>query len=554
MVIENRPDFPEKLPHILDLSCGSGSFLTMSVAYLIRRLRHFDGDKNWGKELVRQRCIVGIDKDRRAVMLARLSLWLRLAEEPNPLPLPRLEALIVEGDSLNESTWDKLPRNYEVVVGNPPFLPVGQVPSREGLAKRFKSAVGRFDYSYLFVELGIQKLTQQGVLGMVVPNRLFRNRDGSGIRKELTANCALKCVTDFGSNEVFRGVDAYIGTILVQRNSDHPTSDSVRYVRVLRLADKIAGYLLDTATSGDISNEYVRSFLTRAPTGEEPWLFLSPATMSARMRLEEESDALETVAGLFQGIKVGANDIFIVAVGEHTGTLTSVRNGLGEKDIIETDLLRPVVYGSEIQAYSHVQAKRYLLYPYQSGSPIAEEELRSRYPKALAYLNRYKTFLSARISIQTYGKQWFEIVRPRNEEWLSSPKLLIRDLATETSFGIDPDGSAYLVGGTAVVPADNKLLYPLLAYLNSRLVNWYLNPVTSAYRSDFQKFEPQHLQQIPVLRLIVENAEIQDRLGDLAAEAVLTKSNADEGRLAHLRGQIDAVLCGVIGVDPSEIL
>jgi hypothetical protein len=112
------------LPRIIDVSCGSGSFLTAALDSLIGRLKGVPSDIPWPKALVDNRSIVGIDVDERALTLARLSLWLRLAEEPTPLPLPSLSGSIVCGDSLQESTWANLPDSFEIVlvsrVRNPP--------------------------------------------------------------------------------------------------------------------------------------------------------------------------------------------------------------------------------------------------------------------------------------------------------------------------------------------------------------------------------------------------------------------------------------------------
>ena len=179
---DNQP----KLPRIADFACGSGSFLGAAVDSLLRRLREKDPNRPWVTELINQKCIVGIDNDYRAVTLARLALWLRFAEEPNPLPLPRLEEVIIHGDSLREETWSQLPQTYDVILGNPPFIATGKIQSRTELQRRFQTAQGRFDYSYLFVELAITKLRPGGLLGLVVPNRLFINRDaGTMVRTKI---------------------------------------------------------------------------------------------------------------------------------------------------------------------------------------------------------------------------------------------------------------------------------------------------------------------------------------------------------------------------------
>jgi hypothetical protein len=481
---------------------------------------------------------------------------LRLAEEPDPLPLPKLDEVIIQGDSLQQDTWRTLPSGYDVIIGNPPFMPFGTVASKAELAERFKTAQGRFDYSYLFVELAIQRLGQGGLLGMVVPNRLFRNRDASNLRLLLADSASLLAVVDFGSNEVFKGTSAYIGAVIARRNLTANSLDaSFRFVRVLKLTPRFMGLLLAMAARehGEERNDYLKAFDVRHPRGGGVWLFLAPSVMSARIRLEEGSEPLSAYAGIFQGIKVGANDLYILtpqsAIREQ---LISVTNGLGDTHLLETSLLRPVVYGSDIRQYDRVRPNKFLLYPYRNDRLISEDELQQEYPYTYKYFSVYRSALEARGSISAGGKEWYELVRRRDERWLNSKKLLMRDLAVQTAFAIDDLGSAYLVGGTPVVPQDSEMLFPLLGYLNSGLVNWYLNPMTPAFRADFQKFEPQHLEGIPVLDEVVAGGAVGEEIGALAKQ-LLELGDVDSTRRTELRRNIDVILARLIGVDPSEL-
>jgi type I restriction-modification system DNA methylase subunit len=393
------------IPRIVDSSCGSGSFLTASVGYLIQKLRRTNPQKNWGREIVNRKLVCGIDSDARAVLLARLSLWLRLTEEPKPLPLPALDKVIIEGDSLLAKTWDQLPNEFDIVLGNPPFVPTGSITSRPQLEADFETARGRFDYAYLFLELGVKKLRTNGHLGMVIPNRLFRNRDAGPTRQFLATNTNVELVADFGSNEVFKGVSAYIGTIVVAKGS--AVSDTpVRFTRVLNISPRHMNLILGAAADKEISNKYVQSFDSQHPTGPDPWLFLSPSARSARLRLEGRSVVLSELAEVFQGIKAGANDLYIVQLqSDPAAAVVSVRNGLGDIHMIESDLLHPVVYGAQVEAYRRVAAGSCIIYPYLDGVVVEEEQLISDYPLTHRYFSAYRSLLESRTSVVASGKK-----------------------------------------------------------------------------------------------------------------------------------------------------
>jgi hypothetical protein len=391
---------------------------------------------------------------------------------------------------------------------------------------------------------------------MVVPNRLFLNKNTEIIRSILVGSVKLLTVVDFGSTEVFSGTNAYIGTIVAQKKPAKSFKGSVRVMNVRQLPPRFASVKLLEADSDDIpiSTKYLSAYDAPHPHGSSPWLLLSPKERQARIRFEESSEPLGSIAGIYQGIRTGANDIFIVELESHSeGLLVQVRNGLDDVFLVEKSILRPVIFGSEIRRYDRVQPIRFLLYPYYQNYVIPEAELREQFPRTYEYFSSYQSLLEGRRSLIGSGLRWYELVRKRDESWLKSRKLLIRDLATEPSFALDQDGSVFLVGGTAVIPADSSLLLPLLGYLNSGIVNWYLQQITLSFRSGFKKFEPQHLEGLPVLSDIIGPTALNEEIGNLALRIVEANEVGDleEQRICEKR--IDDSLSESVGLEIFEV-
>lgn len=545
------------LPYVADFACGSGGFLVAAADYLLRRLRELDGARAWAHELVTGQHIVGIDKDPRAVTLTRLNLYIRLTSEPESLPLPSLDKCVVQGDSLGREVWDKIPTAYDAVLGNPPFLATENQLAREELVRVFETAQGRFDFAYLFVELALRKLRPHGVLSLVVPNRLFRNRDAGPIRSLLTSQADLLCVSDFGAQEVFKGVSAYIGTLTARKrvatDSEAPTC---RVVNV-RATDEVAflGALLTRAAEepGEIQNDVLEAFDIPHPRGSSPWLLLSPKARARRLSLTARSVLLGEIAVSRQGIRTGANDIFILVVDSSDGEYARVTNLAGDSATLEAALLRPVVFGTEIQRFDALSTTRCVLYPYLRGFVVEESELRERYPKTFDYLTRYREPLAERGSLVKSGGRWYELIWKRDQQWLDRPKLVIRDLVMECAFAIDEGGGIYLVGGTAIVPAEPASLWPLLGYLNTRVVWDFLRQATPSFRGGFQKVEPRHLDAIPVPLRLIKDASTADAIGGAAKRAVRAKIAKRAGELQEAELEIERIVEVVLG-SPIEVV
>jgi hypothetical protein len=138
------------------------------------------------------------------------------------------------------------------------------------------------------------------------------------------------------------------------------------------------------------------------------------------------------------------------------------------------------------------------------------------------------------------GGRFYELIWPRDEAWLRSPKLMIRDLAPSTAFAVDIAGRVFLVGGTCVVPENPELLLALMAYLNSSTIDRLVRQTTPQFRGSFQKFEPQHIQTIPVLDRLLEDAALIEQLAALARTIV----DSEEGSAARKEAerQVDTIV------------
>jgi SAM-dependent methyltransferase len=533
------------IPRVIDFACGSGSFLVAAVDRLLGHLKRQDAERAWAREIVDGGYIVGIDVDSKAVTAARLHLWQRLIEEPHALPLPNLSRFVRQADGLNGESWGDLPGEYDVVLGNPPFLATTLVTNRERLEATFTTARGRYDFSSLFVERAIQILKPGGVLGLVIPNRLFINKSAEPLRQVLTTQCQMNVIIDFGSTKLF-DADAYVGCIVAQKITGSAIRSPVRVVKVRSLEPDFMTFELLEAEAQDVGphESQLVSHNTRQP-GAGPWQLLSVRQQRTQVLLDEASVRLGDVATVVQGIRTGANDIFVLEVLDDDGaSLARVTNGLGEQWFIERELLEPLVFGSELVRFTEVQPIRRLLYPYRSGRAVSEIELRERYPRAQEYLWAYRDILAARSSLRGTGAEHYELIRPRDERWLRRPKLLIRDLAPATAFAADVNGAAFLVGGTAVAPADPDHTLALLAYLNSPLISRFAERQAPAFRGDFFKFEPGVLGGIPVLNAVVENEEVMQELATLARRRLDVEASGAGG------SSIEAAINEIIGRTP----
>ena len=208
---------------ILDLSCGSGSFLTAALKAINEKYRDFGNPANQStkNEIVLSN-IYGVDLDPQAVELARLNLLIEILDQKGKLPLTphvRVGNSLISGDERElkkyfGSLWrDKRPFNwqeefpevftqggFDVIIGNPPWV------SLKGKEKSFNLSDNELRYlvstfgidTYrpnlfeCFIRRGLSLLNEHGLFSFIVPDRLCANEQFIKIREYILENFTIE--------------------------------------------------------------------------------------------------------------------------------------------------------------------------------------------------------------------------------------------------------------------------------------------------------------------------------------------------------------------------
>ena len=165
----NRKTMPRL--RIIDPACGCGAFLAAAMRILYSRFGVLPRPEN----------ICGIELQPLAAETAALRLrWLYLSLTGRP-GAPR----IVRADALRETVFPAA--SFDLVLGNPPFVPVNSIPDAEKrrLRAAYRFTNGRFNLFSLFIELGARLTREGGVCGWLAPDRLLLNTQGEPMRRWL---------------------------------------------------------------------------------------------------------------------------------------------------------------------------------------------------------------------------------------------------------------------------------------------------------------------------------------------------------------------------------
>ena len=349
-----------------------------------------------------------------------------------------------------------------------------------------------------FVERGYSLLSERGTLGYIVPNKFAQADYGVGMRRLIRHSAALAEFVDFGAAQVFAGATTYCCLLFLAREG-------------------CGGFEAAFNASGRDPKEFLRharrEFLPHEEARPDPWALCYSDEAALLQRVEGVSARLpDLLEASITGVKTGANNILLFQPVEETRhTVTALPLGSDEPVELERALLAPFCKASALKRYTRPRKQLLLLYPYV-GDPGASELIDSAtmardYPLNWAYLLAHRRTLEGRQKGRLAGPSWYGLSFASSVAMFHAEKIVTPTLAPLNSFTVDPGGMFFpqgAGGGCGLVTKPGVSPLSLVALLNSRLLTFYFQRVSSRFQGGWFAYEPRYLRRIPVPREWIE--------------------------------------------------
>jgi type I restriction-modification system DNA methylase subunit len=581
---------------VADIACGSGSFLIRAYRYLLewhrgkyvaelgkykkRLYKDIYGD--WQLTITERKRILlnniyGVDIDSQAVENTKLALLMMVLEGTTKeslgfqlsfareRALPDLDTNIKCGNSLidfervgnavlsdqesssiNPFDWNgAFPQvmkagGFDVIIGNPPYVRIQTMkewaPGEVDLYKQFyiSATRGNYDKYALFVERGLEHLSRHGVLGYILPHKFFNAQYGEPLRAILGQGKHLARIVHFGDQQIFAGATTYTALVFLNKAGREAAI-------VTRVHD-----LAEWRRSGKGSTTTVDASIL----GSSAWNIATNPETGVQQRLSEMPTKLRDVTRrIAQGIRTSANEVYVLDVVTSDGDLlTAHSKQLGREVTIERGIVSQFLQGREIKPYGVRPSGKVVIIPYRvvdgKAVLIPEHVLAADYPHAYSYLLENKAYLEVREKGKMQGSSWYAYVYPKNIELMSTPKILVPDIADRASFALDEHGDYAFTSGYALVlhDADKHWINYVIGLLNSKVLDYYLKQVSTTMRGGFFRYFTQYVEQLPI-RTIDPGSQVDQQHFEHVIEAV-DKLMRLHKQLLIERSQLGKDLCG----------
>lgn len=582
---------------IADIACGSGVFLIGAFDHLVRELERriargeelapgyvaHIGERSIltleGRRAIVNHCLYGVDINREAVEVAKMSLSLKLIDSYLPSDFEAVGILgsqilkdvgenikcgntlvgpdvLVLYPSLADDTDQLQATNafdwqaafpsvferggFDYVIGNPPYVEVKNynvaLPYMAAYVKsKYSSGKnGKTDLAMPFIEKGISLINENGRLGYIVQKRFFKTDYGKGIRKLLTSEHVLNGIYDYEETNIFAGRITYVAILVCDRRTE--TNSHVWYSNSIQSGHRL----------------YPSNAFT-----DTPWNFENAELTALRLRLSDTLGTLGQVCHVKVGLQVLWNDAYQIKIDRIADGKIYGHSIIDDDVVVEKDACRPLLCNEHFSPLTKRQYTTYAIFPYSvtdegEVTELTISEFTSLYPLAGAYLERHKSLICENVetlpeknSDYNATDHWHLFTRANNHGSVYQ-KLCVPMTAQYPQASVILDRHIYCDNANMFFiqlhNIDEKHLYAMAAIINSTIFNTFARSIANPQQGGYFKFNKQFLDPVPVPRdALLGNGRELTRLATIAQRIEQTNEqlrNATGGQTSGLENAL----------------
>jgi len=493
---------------------------------------------------------------------------------------------------------------FDFVVGNPPWINWENLPGqyREltkplwniyGLLERTKGlGLGKVkrDIAMLFIARCLDLYTKdKGKFAFLAPYTLFKTQAGAGFRKYLSLKCRVVKIHDLVTLYPFEGAVNRTSLIVIEK--DKTTKFPIPCTMWYNPRAKGVEQDLDLIEVKKITKQFNLSFIPiEINNPMSPWMEITEKAYKGIKKLFGKSPWYRA----YEGVNTALNQVYWIEVLSKTpeGLLITNPSLPGQKkkvkqvkQVIEKDLVYPLIRGRDVKKWYATQELGYILLPVDKGKTISHHKLKTEYPQTWKYFSNFVKDLVSRggepykSKLKPYREKKFDIAEKISppfywlfnvEPSLSSYKVVWKRIAGSITGKAVSFASAVLepvrdkfVGLKPIILNDAMILVPLKdrdeAYYLSGVLNSSITLLAIASYTYELRQETHITRYIKIPKFDPSNP-LHRKISDLSKKAhEITKKIYEEKReelkedLMKIENEIDDIVAKLYEITDEEL-
>lgn len=464
---------------VADISCGCGGFI-YSAAKELKKLTnksYFDIFKNQ---------IFGLDIQPYSINRTKILLSILALSEGEDKQEFKFNLFTADALDFDWNIPLKSFKGFDIVLGNPPYV-CSRHLNKETKKKLNKWTVcnsGHPDLYIPFFQIGIENLSENGILGFITMNSFFKSLNGRAIRKYFQDQSLEFKIIDFGTKQVFKSRYTYTCICLIEKRKNNyiqyfKSSDTSKLPLTFQSFTHIQYSTLNSHKGWNLQNNEIIS------------------------KIESTGVSFGELYKTRNGIATLKNDIYIFNPVHEDKDFYYLQNGSVFQ--IEKGICRDIVNSNKLSKVDSIsKIKEKVIFPYDEGIKpklLSESFLKIKFPSAYKYLFHKRDILAKRDNGKGGYEKWFAFGRTQSLEKMKF-KLFFPHLTDKTpNYLISTDDNLLFYNGLAIIGESRNDLTIIKKIMQSRLFWFYIENTSKPYTSGYFSLSSNYIRNFGVCNL-----------------------------------------------------
>ncbi|ELP0255281.1 Eco57I restriction-modification methylase domain-containing protein [Campylobacter jejuni] len=431
-------------------------------------------------------------------------------------------------------------KGFDLIIGNPPYIRQEEIKElKNTLSKNYKVYKGTADIYTYFYELGFNVLKENGILSFITSNKYTRAGYGEALREFLLKNtCILKYI-DLNGIKVFDS--ATVDTSILSFEKIKIKENTFKYLSLNN--ELLKNYDFEISAIKEFLN------ISQNSLSKESFAFNDESTNALKTKIEKLGTPLKDWHGLNinYGIKTGLNEAFIITTEKKDEILANCKDE-DEKERT-AKLIRKMLRGRDIKRYSYEWAGLWVIGTFPSLKIDIEQ-----YPALKQYLSQFLPHIEQsgeKGCRKKTSNKWFETQdNIAYYEEFEKEKIVWAEMTKEACFVYD--NSNFFTNQTCYFFTHCDYKY-LLAILNSRLIVYYMQYISSHLGQGAFRWIRQYIEKLPIPKINSKNEKLADELINLVDEILKAKEQDKNANTQELENKINSLVYKLYNLTEEEI-
>lgn len=417
---------------------------------------------------------------------------------------------------------------FDVIIGNPPYIQLQKMGKDSDILQEanFKTFRKTGDIYTLFYEKGLSLLKPKGTLTYITSNTWMRTNFGEGLREFFITDSNPEILLNFEDTRIFPTATVEVNIMVTKKESWNNNLTAVA----------IKGDYLP----GNSINDYLNTKrIVLYDLDKESWVIVNNDDFEIKNQIVKKGIPLkEWDIEFYRGFLTGLNDAFFID--------KEKKEELVRLEPKCEKIIKPLLRGRNICKFNYKFDELYVIFiPWHfplngdasiSGSSLkAENAFKNEYPIVYKHLLGFKDELSKRNKSETGIRyEWYALQRPAATfaEEFEKEKLVWLSISDKPAFALDNRKMFVTAPAYIMTSKCNKYL---LTMLNSKVMEWYLDKVSSSTGQGTNQWSKIFVEQLPIPQL---NETQRKPFETMAEYLILTNGPSTPQILEHASNEI----------------